>query len=178
MAPDSSQRQTERSIRIRQFQEEDAPDAKRLFADGMMAYSDDPSLEHRWVDLVRKVHATDLSDVHNVYIAPGGNFWVATIDGVDGNDRVVGTIAVVPKPDRCCEIFRLVVDSTVRQMGIGRLLVAHLEAWARRRGLATVELKAFDPPVPFYEKLGFRRVRSWAYWEDPDYPVNALVKQL
>lgn len=169
---------TTNTVRIRQFRDEDTADVKRLFAAGMMAYSDDPALEHRWVDLVKKVHDTDLSNVYEAYIASGGNFWVATLPGCDGRDHVVGTIAVVSKPDRSCEVFRLSVDSSVRHMGIGRRLVAHLEAWARQRGFATVELKAFDRPVPFYEKLGFCRVRSWVYWEDPDYLVNALTKQL
>lgn len=64
---------------------------------------------------------------------------------------------------RRCEILGLVVDGRRRQQGIGRLLVAAVEAWAAARGLDEVAVRsnvARAESHPFYERLGYARVKT------------------
>lgn len=174
---------SQRAVCIRQFREADLPEVKRLFAEGMMTYSLDPALEYRWVDYINKTKETDLADIYGTYIAPGGNFWVATLsDDDDGNsDRIVGMVGLEAKPEAQGELRRLSVDSSLQRMGLGRRLVAHLEAWARDHGFKAIELHAShqrQEPLAFYRKQGYRHVRTFAFWEDPLYEAFAMVKQL
>jgi GNAT superfamily N-acetyltransferase len=64
---------------------------------------------------------------------------------------------------RHCEILGLVVDAEHRQVGAGRLLVAAVEAWAADRGLDDVAVRSNvvrTESHPFYERLGYRRVKT------------------
>jgi GNAT superfamily N-acetyltransferase len=62
-----------------------------------------------------------------------------------------------------CEILGLVVDADYRQAGAGRQLVAAVEAWAAGRRLENVGVRSNVVRVeshPFYERLGYRRVKT------------------
>jgi N-acetylglutamate synthase-like GNAT family acetyltransferase len=62
-----------------------------------------------------------------------------------------------------CEILGLVVDAEQRRGGPGRCLVAAIEAWAQQRGLEEVSVRsavARSESHPFYERLGFVRVKT------------------
>lgn len=64
---------------------------------------------------------------------------------------------------RRCEILGLVVDPAHRGHGVGRLLVAAVEAWAAARGLALMAVRsnvARSESHPFYERLGYVRVKT------------------
>jgi N-acetylglutamate synthase-like GNAT family acetyltransferase len=64
---------------------------------------------------------------------------------------------------RRCEILGLVVDAEQRRSGIGGRLVAAIEAWAHRRGLNEVSVRSAitrSESHPFYERLGFVRVKT------------------
>jgi len=61
------------------------------------------------------------------------------------------------------EIVGLVVDATARRHGLGRRLVAAAEDWARAQGLAALMVRsnvARDVSHPFYESIGFARVKT------------------
>ena len=65
--------------------------------------------------------------------------------------------------ERRCEILGLVVDQRQRRGGVGRRLVAEVEAWAVRRGLKEMSVRSNAARVeshPFYEGLGYRRVKT------------------
>ncbi len=64
----------------------------------------------------------------------------------------------------------LVVEDEFRSSGIGAMLVAEAEVWARRRGCTTVRVlsnvvrkRAHD----FYRKLGYEVVKSEVVFEKP-----------
>lgn len=62
-----------------------------------------------------------------------------------------------------CELLGLVVDARQRGQGVGRRLVAAVEAWAARRGLELVSVRsnvARTESHPFYERLGYARVKT------------------
>ncbi len=64
---------------------------------------------------------------------------------------------------RRCEITGLVVDAGMRGQGVGRRLVRAVEDWAIARGLAQLAVRsnvARSESHPFYERLGFLRVKT------------------
>lgn len=64
---------------------------------------------------------------------------------------------------RRCELLGLVVDSRVRGRGVGRRLVAAVEEWAVARGLEQMAVRsnvARSESHPFYERLGYARVKT------------------
>ena len=61
------------------------------------------------------------------------------------------------------EITGLVVDPSSRRLGIGRLLVKHLESWAVEQGCATLLVRSNvtrQESHPFYEGLGYERTKT------------------
>ena len=65
--------------------------------------------------------------------------------------------------ERRCEILGLVVEQQRRRGGVGRRLVAEVEAWAVERGLTEMSVRSNLARVeshPFYEGLGYRRVKT------------------
>jgi len=62
-----------------------------------------------------------------------------------------------------CEILGLVVATTARNRGVGRRLVAAIEAWAQSRGLIQIAVRSDVVRVeshPFYKRLGYGRVKT------------------
>jgi GNAT superfamily N-acetyltransferase len=65
--------------------------------------------------------------------------------------------------ERRCEILGLVVDQAFRARGVGRRLVAAVEAWASGRGLERMAVRsnvARTDSHPFYERLGYERAKT------------------
>lgn len=72
--------------------------------------------------------------------------------------------------ERRCEILGLVVDRTRRRQGIGHLLIAAIERWAAGRGLRWMSVRSNAVRVeshPFYEQLGYRRVKTQHAYRKP-----------
>lgn len=85
----------------------------------------------------------------------------------DANAEVVGWIhgaeQLLVESGARCEILGLVVDEAVRRGGIGRRLVQAAEQWAVSRGLSEVSVRsavARAESHPFYQQLGYERVKS------------------
>ena len=69
-----------------------------------------------------------------------------------------------------CEIVGLVVDASHWGHGTGRALVAAVEAWARDRGLQTLKVRsnvAREESHPFYQRLGFARIKTQHVYRKP-----------
>jgi GNAT superfamily N-acetyltransferase len=85
----------------------------------------------------------------------------------DGAGRVVGwahTYALhFVGSDLRAEVAGLVVDESCRNAGVGKVLMARIEDWARQNGLAAVTLRSNvirEPAHKFYEKLGYTRIKT------------------
>jgi GNAT superfamily N-acetyltransferase len=72
---------------------------------------------------------------------------VAEADG-----RIVGMTQVDPREDRLRALF---VDAGVQRRGVGRALLAEVEARARRRGAVRLHGAMSLNAVPFYLRAGF-----------------------
>lgn len=86
---------------------------------------------------------------------------------VDGGGAIVGWIHGAEREGvefgPRCEILGLVVDGARRGHGVGRALVAAVEAWAAARGLADMAVRSNVTRAeshPFYERLGFVRAKT------------------
>ena len=69
-----------------------------------------------------------------------------------------------------CEILGLVVDRDHRSRGVGRRLVAAVEAWAAERGLEEMAVRSNVTRAeshPFYERLGYVRVKTSHIYRRP-----------
>lgn len=65
--------------------------------------------------------------------------------------------------ERRCEILGLVVGEGRRRAGIGRCLVAAVEAWALGRGLEQMSVRsnvARSESHPFYDRLGYQKTKT------------------
>jgi GNAT superfamily N-acetyltransferase len=72
--------------------------------------------------------------------------------------------------DLRCELLGLVVDSAHRRRGVGQELVAAVEQWARTRGLGEISVRsnvARAGSHPFYERLGYRRIKTQHVYRKP-----------
>ncbi|HKW87457.1 MAG TPA: GNAT family N-acetyltransferase [Candidatus Acidoferrales bacterium] len=72
---------------------------------------------------------------------------------------IMHTIGAEPR----AEIAGLVVDESCRSQGIGRLLMARVEEWARAKGCAAVSLRSNvirERAHKFYEQLGYQLIKT------------------
>lgn len=96
----------------------------------------------------------DLKDIKNCYQQGGGEFWVARDNG-----KVIGTIGIMMKENRCAVMKKFFVDSEYRSQKVGLALYKKLLEYAEKAGVKHIILDT--PSVAkashrFYEKAGFR----------------------
>ena len=91
--------------------------------------------------------------------------FVAEIDG-----EIVGTVAYARG-----QLWALFVSPERQRLGLGTLLVDHIEDFARQRGLEKLELSASLTGVEFYERLGYQRL---GYFPHPSGATYAMAKAL
>jgi putative acetyltransferase len=69
------------------------------------------------------------------------------------------------------EIKRMYVRPQFRGLGLGRLMLEHLAARARRQGITRLRLETGihqHEAIALYERTGFRRIPPFPpYWDDP-----------
>lgn len=168
---------SEPTVSIRQYRVEDRAVVLELFAAGMLYYADFyPHYREFWADYVAESSEDDLANIHGVYMVPGGNFWVATI-----NDEVVGMVGLELKPEGAGELRRMSVKAGARRYGVGRLLVTHLESWAKNHGLKSVWLgtgAVMTQARKFYASMGYDQTKIEVVSEDPYFEAVLFTKTL
>jgi len=90
------------------------------------------------------------------WLSRGGELWLSESD-----DALVGSIAFDPiKNGSAIELHWMYVDRAAHGRGVAQALYAKALAFAKARGIKTVELwtdTRFHRAHAFYEKLGFKR---------------------
>ena len=90
---------------------------------------------------------------------PAGLFLVATLHG-----DPVGCAALKLHADGWAEVKRMWVSPTVRGLGLGRRLIAELEAQADAHGIRTLRLetnRALTEAIGLYRAAGYREVDAF-----------------
>jgi putative acetyltransferase len=97
---------------------------------------------------------------------PEVTFYVAREDGV-----ALGTVAIVDRGDGSAEIKRMFVTDLARGLGVGRSLLAAVEAHAHVTGISLLQLETGLPQaaaIGLYERFGFQQIpRFGQYVDDP-----------
>lgn len=110
------------------------------------------------------VHALDIDGLRH----PSVTFWSAWIDG-----ELAGIAALKSIDAERGELKSMRVDDRFRGSGVGRALLRHLIAEARRRGMTSLWLETgspddFVPAQRLYESEGFTRCGPFdGYIDDP-----------
>ena len=129
-------------ITILPFQPEDQSEVKKLILAG---------LKEHW-GVLDPTKNPDLNDISLTYAE--AIFLVAR-----QNDKIIGTGALVPKPDGTAEIVRMSVAANLRRKGIGRKILQKLSEQAKRNGYKRLVLETTETwyeVIEFYKQLGFQ----------------------
>lgn len=91
----------------------------------------------------------------------------ALLVAVDASDVVIGWIHVerlrLLELSPTANVSGLVVDEQRRSAGIGAVLLAAAEDWARERGIGAIQVRSRttrEAAHRFYEREGYRRVKT------------------
>lgn len=140
-------------ISIRQYERADDPFLEQIahrLNPGVTASPRDPSvLADNFASYTK----------HGLPAEPGRETFVAVIDG-----RRAGVISVRPDTDYFTKHPRayveiLVVTQEAEGQGVGRALLARVEAWARANGFIEVVLDVFAgnrDAIAFYDRVGYQ----------------------
>ncbi len=86
----------------------------------------------------------------------------------------VGCACMKPFDAEAPEVKRMFVAPSHRRAGVGRALIAELEAWARELGYAAMVLETGNrqpEAVALYERCGFARVPLFGPYVGLDYSI-------
>ena len=132
----------QQSIIVSPFKQAYQVQAKKLVLAG---------LEEHWrvLDLSKN---PDLDDIGTSYI--NGLFLIAL-----RNNEIVGTGAIVTRPNNTGEIVRMSVATHLRRNGIGKMLLDELCNYARKVGYVKIVLETtetWQEVIEFYKNYGFQ----------------------
>lgn len=103
--------------------------------------------------------------------------WVA----IAGHGEALGAVGlgafdIEERQDHSPWVWGMIVRSDHRGMGIGRLLMAHLEAWAKIHGYTQVWVATGGPAIGFYRQCGWELSETVA--RTSGEPATVLTKFL
>ncbi|WP_129633142.1 GNAT family N-acetyltransferase [Candidatus Oscillochloris fontis] len=159
-----------------------------------LAAKNNQGLRHRYVlcdqnGTILATAALDMPGEPAYERAPDGTIATALkVLGVGHTVRLLLTVArsmlVHPneRPAGSALLHSVVVDEAIRGQGLGRVLMAEIEAKVRASGMTTIVLQvlvANQPAHRFYQELGYQ-----PYWRSPSYlsalswPIMMLRKEI
>jgi putative acetyltransferase len=100
----------------------------------------------------------DLEDIEQFYLQRGGAFYV--LEEKDG--AIIGSYGLYPMPPDTCELRKMYLHRAYRGRGLGKRLLEHALAEARRLGFAKVTLETasvLQEAIRLYESCGFKPCR-------------------
>ena len=98
----------------------------------------------------------DLTDLEGFYHKMGGCFDVLV---EQGSGRIIGTVGLHPMDARSTELRKMYLDTAFRGRGLGRFLLDHALAEARRRKFQRVVLETatvLKEALQLYRSAGFQ----------------------
>ena len=124
------------------------------------------TLNEEWITRFFTLEQTDietLGDPENVILRKGGHIFLARIAGeAEGTAaEAVGCVALIPMGNHVYELSKMAVSPKSRGLGIGRSLLEHAIAQAKRIGAQSLFLGSstkLPNAVHLYESVGFQHV--------------------
>lgn len=74
------------------------------------------------------------------------------------NEVLLGCMVLSPKPGNVLKMRQVAVDHAAQNKGIGKVMVAFAEQWARNNGFICMELHARKTAVPFYVRQQYQTI--------------------
>lgn len=117
------------------------------------------TLNEEWITRHFTLEAKDretLGDPERTILGKGGRVYLANLAG-----HTVGCVALIPMENGIYELSKMAVSPDARGRGIGRQLLLHALAEARRIGATSLFLGSSTKlanAVRLYESVGFRHV--------------------
>ncbi len=99
----------------------------------------------------------DLENLDQFYFKRGGDFQVV-VSGKGKSERVLGTVAMLPRAPYTCELRHMALAPELRGQGLGKYLMDQALGRARAQGFREVELataSAFEQANGLYRRFGF-----------------------
>ncbi|TMW58408.1 hypothetical protein Poli38472_009967 [Pythium oligandrum] len=166
-------------VQVRSYRPEDHAEVVEMFKAGMLFYAAD-EVKKIYTEYIAHSLEEDLADIKGTYFASGGHFWIATIQEND-KEAIVGMVGLEGKPNQEGELRRMSIKSEYRRFGVGRVLVKHLEDWAKENGMKKVWLSTGGVMVQarkFYLSIGYDHWKTEVYSQDPYFEVVYFEKAL
>jgi ribosomal protein S18 acetylase RimI-like enzyme len=142
----AADRAAEFAVEIREAQPQDFPRIAELA--GQLGYPSSPQ------EIAERLDGMKRSNEHAVFVAQLGG-------------EVAGWLGIyvcrMVEADARAEISGLVVDEKFRSQGVGPLLLARAEDWARERGCCAIGLLSNvirDRAHSFYERHGYKHTKT------------------
>lgn len=125
--------------------------------------ADAPAIRDLVFSILREYHLApdpastdaDLNDIESSYHARGGRFDVL----VASDNTIIGSVGLYPTEPGAVELRKMYLHRDHRGRGLGRLLLEHALAEARRMGFGRVTLETasvLKEAVSLYTRFGFR----------------------
>jgi putative acetyltransferase len=93
--------------------------------------------------------------------------------------QAIGCVALIPMDDGVYELSKMAVSPQMRGLGIGRRLLEHALAQAKRMGARSLFLGSnsrLENAVHLYESIGFRHVPPERLPENPYVRANVFME--
>lgn len=91
-------------------------------------------------------------------------------------EEVVACLGLYPQSEGVVRLRQMAVSPAMQGQRLGARLLAFAEQWARRKGVAQIELHARLSAIGFYEHAGY--AREGAEFEEVGIPHVAMRKML
>jgi GNAT superfamily N-acetyltransferase len=137
------------------------------------------TLNEEWITryfTLEKMDRETLGDPENKILKKGGYVFMAYL-----SDQAVGCVALIPMDGGVYELSKMAVSPELRGLGIGRSLLQHAVAQAKRIGAKSLFLGSnarLENAVHLYESIGFRHVPAGSLPEMHYTRANVFMELL
>jgi putative acetyltransferase len=135
------------------------------------------TLNEEWITRYFTLEKSDreaLGDPQNKILRKGGHIFMVYL-----GRQAVGCVALVPIGNGVYELSKMAVSPELRGMGVGRRLLEHAVAEAKRIGAKSLFLGSnsrLENAVHLYESVGFRHVPAESLPEMPYVRANVFME--
>jgi ribosomal protein S18 acetylase RimI-like enzyme len=136
------------------------------------------TLNLEWLKKYFKVEPKDeivLSDPQSEIIDKGGMIFYAKY-----NNQIVGTVSLIKIDDSTFELSKMAVTDTIQGLGIGKKIMEHCLAVAKKEGIQKLILysnRSLLPAIHLYEKYGFVEIAlEDGVYERADIKMERIIR--